>query len=97
MDGNLAGEAPVDRHVRPAAETAPLVERLRTDVLWHRRRGNETIARDCQEAADEIERLRTVAENTVALLEHLTNNHLSASKHALCWRVLDQAREVLKA
>ncbi len=37
-----------------------LVERLRTDVLWHRRRGNETIARDCQEAADEIERLRAV-------------------------------------
>ena len=36
----------------------PLVERLRTDVLWHRRRGNDTIALDCQNAADEIERLR---------------------------------------
>lgn len=35
-----------------------LVERLRTDVLWHQRRGNDTIAGDCQEAADEIERLR---------------------------------------
>ena len=42
---------PLDRQVRP------LVDRLRTDVLWHRRRGNETVARDCQEAADEIERL----------------------------------------
>jgi hypothetical protein len=41
----------------PAAEARPLIERLRTDVLWHQRRGNDTIARDCQEAADEIERL----------------------------------------
>lgn len=47
--------------------------------------------------AAEIQRLRTVAENTVSLLEHLTNSHQSATKHALCWRVLEQAREVLKA
>jgi hypothetical protein len=39
-------------------EQLGLVERLRTDVLWHRRRFNETIALDCQEAADEVERLR---------------------------------------
>lgn len=38
-----------------------LIERLRTDVLWHKRRGNETIARDCEEAAAEIERLRADA------------------------------------
>lgn len=41
----------------PASEARPLVDRLRTDVLWHQRRGNDTIARDCQEAADEIERM----------------------------------------
>lgn len=35
-----------------------IVERLRTDVLWHMRRQNWTIAADCNEAADEIERLR---------------------------------------
>jgi hypothetical protein len=46
---------------------------------------------------DEIDRLRTVAENTVALLEHLTNSHQSATKHALCERVLVQAKEVLRA
>jgi hypothetical protein len=37
-----------------------LIERLRTDVLWHRRRDNETIAKDCEEAANEIERLRAI-------------------------------------
>lgn len=40
-----------------SAPERALVDRLRVDVLWHQRRGNETIARDCQEAADEIERL----------------------------------------
>jgi hypothetical protein len=39
-------------------EASPLVERLRTDVLWHQRRGNETIASDCQEAADTIQRMQ---------------------------------------
>lgn len=34
-----------------------IVGRLRTDVLWHQRRGNETIAQDCKEAADLIESL----------------------------------------
>lgn len=46
-----------------------LVERLRTDVLWHRRRGNETIARDCQEAADELERAWAARDAAVADLE----------------------------
>lgn len=35
-----------------------IVGRLRTDVEWHNRRGNMTIAKDCEEAADEIERLQ---------------------------------------
>jgi hypothetical protein len=35
-----------------------IVEKLRTDVHWHMRRQNWTIAADCKEAADEIERLR---------------------------------------
>lgn len=49
-------------------EIAPLVERLRTDVLWHQRRGNDTIAKDCQDAADEIERLyKLLAENDSAI------------------------------
>jgi len=33
-------------------------DKLRTDVLWHRRRGNETIAQDCERAANEIGKLR---------------------------------------
>ena len=32
-----------------------LIQRLRTDVLWYRRRGNETIAEDCRQAADALE------------------------------------------
>lgn len=39
-----------------------IVDRLHTDVLWHRRRGNETIAADCEEAAAELEALRKDAE-----------------------------------
>ena len=66
-----AGAGPVEQGVRPGAEAPTLVERLRTDVLWHQRRGNETIARDCQEAADEIERLREVAARMVAGIDHL--------------------------
>lgn len=40
------------------SDTRDIVERLRTDVMWHERRGNETIAADCREAAAEITRLR---------------------------------------
>ncbi len=36
-------------------DTTTLIQRLRADVLWHRRRGNETIASDCGEAADALE------------------------------------------
>lgn len=36
-----------------------IIERLRTDVLWHRRRCNETIARDCEDAANELATLRS--------------------------------------
>jgi uncharacterized protein YdaU (DUF1376 family) len=35
--------------------TEPLAQRLQTDILWHRRRCNETIARDIEEAAAAIE------------------------------------------
>ena len=65
-----------------ASEAVPLVERLRTDVLWHRRRCNETIARDCQEAADEIERLRG------ALLDIATAARESPYREQMLW---DQA------
>ena len=42
--------------------------------------------------------LRTVAENTVSLLEYLTRKvNLSAKNHTLCLRVLYQAREALAA
>ena len=54
----------------PANKAQPLVERLRTDVLWHQRRGNDTIARDCQEAADELERLRADAMALRKLLQN---------------------------
>ncbi len=40
------------------SDTRDIVERLRTEVMWHERRGNETIAADCREAAAEITRLR---------------------------------------
>ena len=36
-------------------DTTDLIQRLRTDVLWYRRRGNETIAEDCRQAADALE------------------------------------------
>lgn len=46
-----------------------IVERLRTDVLWHERRFNNTIANDCRDAADEIERLRAELASAVQAAE----------------------------
>ncbi len=37
------------------SDTTDLIQRLRADVLWYRRRGNETIAEDCRQAADALE------------------------------------------
>jgi hydroxypyruvate isomerase len=59
-----------------------IVERLRTDVLWHTRRGNGTIAADCQEAADEIERLR----KALAVIDkHSINTIRTGSKDVFDW------------
>ena len=54
-----------------------IIERLRTDVLWHRRRGNETIAEDCDEAADELERLRGIVPD---VLERLNDEMCSENE-----------------
>lgn len=77
-----AGAGPVEHTVRPGAGAPTLVERLRTDVLWHQRRGNDTIARDCQEAADEIDRLNELRRELQAeretLLERLARSGVKA-------------------
>ena len=75
---------------------AQLVERLRTDVLWHKRRHNETIAADCQEAADAIERLtaRSVfAENDAATLRMLVER-LTAENANLRTVMIAAAEEI---
>jgi hypothetical protein len=64
----------------------PLVARLRTDVLWHRRRGNETIAKDCEEAADEIERLQSaLAAQPAPTVEHAIESLVSALAESKGW------------
>jgi hypothetical protein len=74
---------------RRSTEQLGLVERLRTDVLWHQRRGNETIARDCEEAANELEAnsaqlLRALAALNAARAER---DSLRSAIAAVHWRV----------
>lgn len=72
-----------------------LVDRLRIDVLWHQRRGNETIARDCQEAADEIERLRAALVDTLDFVEHHSSRWDACNgKHPM--EVVTASRQALR-
>lgn len=59
-------------------DTKDLQNRLRTDVLWHQRRGNETIAKDCEEAADALEAQgKRIAEleDDLQWVERCANHH----------------------
>jgi hypothetical protein len=49
-----------------------LLDVLRTDVLWNRRRGNYTIAGDIENAVHEIERLRQAIAAEPKVVEALT-------------------------
>lgn len=66
------------------AQREALIERLRTDVLWHQRRGNETIAADCADAAATIR----------ALLAELAEARRDAER---AWAARDAAAADLEA
>ena len=80
MSHDAGGKSALSEMLGP---TPTLVERLRTDVLWHQRRGNGTIARDCQEAADEIERLRGLVRQFMDFLEPMRFDRQSDDAKAI--------------
>lgn len=84
-----------------SAELGSLLDRLRTDVMWHRRRGNETIASDCQEAADMLEACRAVGVRQEQVIID-SERKIEQLRDALRWipvaeRLPDKNTEVLIA
>ena len=83
-------------------DTTTLIQRLRTDVLWYRRRGNETIAEDCRQAADaleqqaaQIEALRADAERMRGALNFIAE-HMCSDWSQRCQAMVNTARAALR-
>ena len=83
-------------------DTTDLIQRLRTDVLWYRRRGNETIAEDCRQAAAaleqqaaQIEALRADAERMRGALNFIAE-HMCSDWSQRCQAMVNTARAALR-
>ncbi len=73
-------------------EIAPLVERLRTDVLRRLRRGNDTTAKYCQDAEYAIERAWAARDAAVSDLDANTSAEVRravAAERERCARIAD--------